>query len=333
MLSRLLPVGLGMLLAAGPAGAAPPPAKVALAVHGGAGGRPEKGLSADEEKQFQADLEQALKAGLAVLKRDGGTALDAVETAVKILEDSPRYNAGRGAVFNRDGRNELDACIADGRDRRTGAVAGLTRTKNPISAARAVMEKSGHVLMAGDGADRFAAQSGLTTVSPAYFWTPHRWEEFQKKAARREAKEKTAPAADPYPKGTVGAVAVDRAGHLAAATSTGGLTDKRPGRIGDSPIFGAGTYADDATCAVSATGEGELFIRATVAHDIAARMKYLKAGVRDAAGDAVKGLPPDCGGLIALDKNGVVAMPFNTPGMWRGWITADGKVSTAIDPD
>jgi beta-aspartyl-peptidase (threonine type) len=323
-------VGLVLIAAAGGAGDAAPPAKVVLAVHGGAGGRPEGGLTAAEEKLYHADLESALKAGLAVLRRDGGSALDAVQAAVVVLEDSPRFNAGRGAVFNRDGRNELDAAIIDGRDRKAGAVAGVMRVKNPILAARAVMDKSKHVLMAGEGADRFAAAEGLAVVSPAYFWTAHRWEQFQKRAARREEREK---AADPYPKGTVGAVAVDRGGNLAAATSTGGLTDKRPGRVGDTPLIGAGTFADNATCAVSATGEGELFIRSVVAYDIAARMKYAKAGVRDAAGAVIKDLPADAGGVIALDKDGVVAMPFNTEGMWRGWITADGKVGTAIDPD
>ena len=320
--------GVVVLLAAGVGTAAPPP-KVVLAIHGGAGGRPEGGLTAAEEAAYKADLEAALKAGLAVVQRDG-TALDAVQAAVIVLEDSPRFNAGRGAVFNRDGRNELDAAIMDGKDRRAGAVAGVMRVKNPITAARAVMDKSGHVLMAGEAADRFAAAEKIQIVSPTYFWTAHRWEQFQKRTKWREEKEK---GADPYPKGTVGAVAVDRAGNLAAATSTGGLTDKRPGRVGDSPLIGAGTFADNATCAVSATGEGELFIRAVVAHDISARMKYLKAGVRDAAGAVVKGLPDDVGGVIALDKDGVVAMPFNTAGMWRGWVTADGTVHTAIDPD
>lgn len=302
-----------------------------LVIHGGAGVKPEK-LSAEREKQCRAGLEEALRAGYEILDR-GGTSLDAVEAAVRVLEDSPYFNAGKGAVFTRDGRNELDAAIMDGKDRRAGAVAGVSRIKNPISAARAVMEKSKHVLLVGEGADRFAAEAGLEMVSPVYFWTPYRWKELEEELHKESKSEKHGALSPPGDGhfGTVGAVALDRHGNLAAATSTGGMTAKRPGRIGDSPVIGAGTYADD-LCAVSGTGHGEVFIRFAVAHDLAARMRYKGESLREAADEVLRQLPEEkdgAGGLIALDRAGNYAMPFNTKGMFRGYIT-DGAPHVAV---
>lgn len=305
--------------------------KPVLVIHGGAGVKPEK-LSAERERHCRADLERALRAGYEVLDR-GGTSLDAVEAAVRMLEDSPFFNAGRGAVFTRDGRVELDAAIMDGNDRRAGAVAGVARVKNPVSAARAVMEKSRHVLLVGEGADRFAAETGLDMVSPVYFWTPFRWQELQEKLekeAKPEGRGALSSAAEGH-FGTVGAVALDRQGNLASATSTGGMTAKRPGRVGDSPVIGAGTYADD-LCAVSATGHGEVFIRFAVAHDLAARMRYKGLSLREAAEEVLRQLPQEkdgAGGLIALDRAGNFAMPFNTKGMFRAHL-AGGTPHVAV---
>src|SRR5262249_37586173 len=270
--------------------------------------------------------------------------LDAVEAAIKVMEDSPQFNAGKGAVFTHEGRNELDASIMEGAEKRAGAVAGLTRIKNPIAAARAVMEHSPHILLAGEGADRFAIGRKLEEVSPVYFWTPHRWKALQEaleqegREARQRTSSSTAPrpavgAAPDRPFGTVGAVALDRHGNLAAGTSTGGMTNKRGGPVGDSPLIGAGTYADNATCAVSATGHGEIFIRFAVAHEISALMKYGKRTVQEAAREVLKGLPQEeggVGGVIALDAAGNAAMEFDTEGMYRGSITEDGTIAIAI---
>jgi beta-aspartyl-peptidase (threonine type) len=328
---------LALLLAATAQADTPRPAQVVLAIHGGAGVVPREKMTPELEKKYRADLERALREGYKALERDGGTSLDAVEAAVKVLEDSPRFNAARGAVFNHDGRNELDASIMEGKTKRAGAVAGLTIIKNPISAARAVMEKSPHVLLVGRGADLFATEQGLEVVDPSYFWTRERWLELQD-ALREERKARDKPGSSgarvvPRDLGTVGAVAVDRHGDLAAATSTGGLTNKRFGRVGDSPLIGAGTYADNRSCAVSATGHGEIFIRYTVAHDIACLVKYKKLSVQEAAGAVLRELPKEpggVGGVIALDAKGNLSMSFNTDGMYRGYVTKDGTVRIAI---
>lgn len=310
-----------------------PPVKVVLAIHGGAGVIAKDKMTPDREKAYRADLEKALKAGHEALQKDGSS-LDAVEAAIKVLEDSPLYNAGKGSVFTHEGRNELDASIMEGKEKRAGAVAMVSTIKNPISAARAVMEKSPHVLLAGRGAERFAIEVGLPAVDPEYFWTLERWQQLQD-ALKREKEKKPAgqgsarQATEDYI-GTVGAVALDRQGNLAAGTSTGGMNNKRAGRVGDSPIVGAGTYADNTTCAVSGTGHGELFIRHAVAYDIAARMKYKGAAVQQATKETIAQLPDESGGVIVLDAKGNCAMSFNTEGMFRGTITSDGKIHIAI---
>ena len=310
-----------------------PAADIVLAVHGGAGTMPRAELTAEREAAVRADLERALRAGFSVI-RAGGDSLEAVTRAVVVLEDSPHFNAGKGAVFNHDGVNELDASIMDGATRRAGAVAGLHRIRNPVLLARAVMEKSPHVMLAGEGAEAFARSVGFEFVDPAYFRTEERWEQLQKALAAEKAQAGATMPPGAY-FGTVGAVARDGKGHLAAATSTGGMTNKRWGRIGDSPVIGAGTYAD-ANCAVSATGWGEFYIRAAVAHDICARIAYRGDSVQRAADavvlEVVPGLGGD-GGVIALDAKGHVAMPFNTEGMYRGTIDAQGKVRTAVYRD
>ena len=300
-----------------------------LVIHGGAGVI-RKDLTPEKEKLVRADLETALKAGYAVLK-SGGTSLDAVEKALVVLEDSPRFNAGKGAVFTHDGINELDAAIMDGATLRAGAIAGVHRIKNPIELARTVMEKSKHVFLAGDGAEKFAQCVGIELVDPSYFRTEERWQQLQE-ALKAEAKNQTSDLGRAIHYGTVGAVALDTQGHLAAATSTGGMTNKRWGRIGDSPVIGAGTYAN-AHCAVSATGWGEYYIRATAAHDICARVEYAGKSVGDAAKAVVMDVVPKLGGdggVIALDASGNFATPFNTDGMYRGWIDRDGKMHVAI---
>jgi beta-aspartyl-peptidase (threonine type) len=316
-------------------------AKVVLAIHGGAGVKPRKEMTAEQEKLYRADLERALREGYPLregyraLKRKGGTSLDAVEAAIRVLESSPRFNAARGAVFTHDGRNELDASIMEGKDRRAGAVAAVSCLKHPISAARAVLEKSQHVLLTGRGAELFATQQGLEVVEPSYFWTKERWLELKKALEEEEKERKTAPAKEKSApeRGTVGAVALDAAGNLAAGTSTGGMTNKRYGRVGDSPIIGAGTYADNAACAVSSTGHGEVFIRYAVAHDVVALMKYKGLSVREAARRVIDNLPkePDgVGGVIALDAKGALAVALDTEGMYRGWVTSDGEEHVAI---
>ena len=303
-----------------------------LVMHGGAGVI-KKDLTPEKEKLVRADLEQALNTGYAVLK-GGGSSLDAVSKAIVVLEDSPRFNAGKGAVFTHDGNNELDAAIMDGATLRAGAVAGVHRVRNPVLLARAVMEKSQHVMLVGDGAEQFAQQMGIALVDPSYFRTDERWQQLQE-ALKAESNKQASALGRAIHYGTVGAVALDAQGHLAAATSTGGMTNKRWGRVGDSPIIGAGTYAN-AHCAVSATGWGEYYIRATAAHDICARVEYAKAKVADAAKTVVMDIVPKLGGdggVIALDADGNFAMPFNTDGMYRGWVDRDGNVHVAILKD
>ncbi len=302
-----------------------------LVIHGGAGTMPKDERTAEKDAAIRADLVSALTAGSAILRR-GGSSLDAVSAAVVVLEDSPWFNAGKGAVFNADGVNELDASIMEGKTKRAGAVAGVHRVKNPVLLAAAIMQQSRHVMMIGDGAEKFATQIGMELVDPKYFYTEFRWNSLLKARAdeaaavpenRRDSRQRL---------GTVGAVALDKEGNLAAATSTGGMTNKRFGRVGDSPLIGAGTYADSG-CAVSATGWGEFFIRATVAKEICARVQYGKQSVSRAAAetlDEVARLGGD-GGVIVLDHNGRFTAPFNTPGMYRAWIDADGKIETKID--
>lgn len=302
-----------------------------LLIHGGAGGMERGKMTPEQDAAQRAGLSAALEAGKVVLA-SGGSALDAVEAAVKVLEDDPGFNAGRGAVFTYEGVNELDAAIMDGRNRAAGAVAGLTRTRNPISAARAVMEKSPHVMLQAPGADRFARERGLDQVDPAYFRTEERWQQLQK----MKENAKTGTAFDAEVKyGTVGAVAKDVHGNLASATSTGGLTGKRWGRVGDSPVIGAGTYADNRGCAVSATGSGEFYIRVGVAHEICARMRFGKEDVQaatDAVQAEVKALG-GAGGVIAVAPDGTSAFSFNTPGMYRGRATSGGAFAVHIYGD
>lgn len=297
-----------------------------LVIHGGAGVIA-KDISAEKEKRVRAALKLALETGYAVLKA-GGSSLDAVSKAIVVLEDDPDFNAGKGAVFNHDGQNELDASIMDGTSLRAGSVANVHKVKNPILLARAVMEKSAHVMLVGDGAEQFAKSIGMPLVDPKYFYTEERWQELQKALKQEAAKEKSTAS----PHGTVGAVALDTAGHLAAGTSTGGMTNKRYGRIGDSPVIGAGTYANG-KCAVSATGWGEFYIRTVAAHDICARVEYRNESVTQAANEVVMDAVPKLGGdggVIALDADGNFATPFNTQGMFRGWIDKDGKMHIAI---
>lgn len=324
-----------------PATAAP---KTALVIHGGAGFVPKDSLSAADLKDVHATLNRALDAGNKVLST-GGTALDAVEAAVRVLEESPRFNAGKGAVFNAVGGHELDASIMEGHTRRAGAVAGVTTVRSPIKLARAVMEHSPHVMLAGAGAEAFAdTRPEIERVPNSWFDTEHRRRALEK--AQREEAEKASKGQDPQayrpleddaPRyfGTVGAVALDVHGHIAAATSTGGMTNKRYGRVGDSPIIGAGTWADD-RCGVSSTGWGEYYIRAAVAHDICARVAYRGDGLQAAAEEVVNRIVPAMGGdggAIALDRDGNIAMPFNSGSMFRGWIRPDGKRGTAVHED
>lgn len=308
---------------------------VAIAIHGGAGTIRRGDLTPELEAAYRSALEEALTAGHLVLQQ-GGSSLDAVVAAVRIMEDSPLFNAGKGAVFTSEGTNELDAAIMDGKTLMAGAVAGVKQVKSPITLARAVMEQSPHVMMAGAGAEIFAREQGIELVDPSYFFTERRWEALQRAKAEEAGAQVTALTPDDRKFGTVGAVALDRDGNLAAATSTGGMTNKRFGRIGDAPIIGAGTYADNASCAVSATGHGEYFIRATVAHDICARMKYGGSTLQEAADQVVMKELVEMGGeggVIALDREGNIAMPFNSEGMYRGSIDKAGTMTIQIYRD
>lgn len=303
--------------------------KFGLVIHGGAGTIDRSRMTPEAEREYRAGLERALAAGYEILKR-GGSSLDATEAAVRLLEDDPHFNAGKGAVFTSAGTNELDAAIMDGNTLKAGTVASLKHIRNPVSLARLVMEKSGHVMMDGEGAEVFAKENGVQLVDQKYFFTQERWDALQKiKEAEKSggAGAKKFIITDQDRHGTVGAVALDRQGNLAAATSTGGTTNKRAGRIGDSPIIGGGTYANNATCAVSATGDGEYFIRATVAHDLSALMEYRGMKLQEAAQTVLDKVAKlgGSGGLIAIDAKGNMALPFNTSGMYRGHVDLDGK--------
>ncbi|WP_345052805.1 isoaspartyl peptidase/L-asparaginase [Hymenobacter glaciei] len=302
-----------------------PPANFTLLLHGGSGRLHPAGTPFPQEAEYNRTLAAAAQAGFAVLA-GGGNSLTAIETSLRLLEDSPLFNAGRGSVFSHAGLNEMDAALMDGATLRAGAVAGVRTVRNPISAARAVLERSGHVLLTGAGADQFAAEMGLETVPPEWFRTEERWQQF---LALQAAANATAPTTK-Y--GTVGAVALDQAGHLAAGTSTGGMLNKQYGRVGDSPIIGAGTYANH-VCAVSGTGHGEFFIRHTVAHDIAALMEYRGLSVEAAAHLVIheKVAPAGGkGGVIALDGRGHVAMPYSTEGLFWAYVSADGRSDTNV---
>ena len=309
---------------------------IAIVVHGGAGRIDRDALTPERERLYHATLEQSLRAGHAILKR-GGSALDAVEAAIVIMEDAPVFNAGKGAVFTAEGKNELDASIMDGRALQAGAVGGVTTVKNPIRASRAVMEKSPHVLFTNRGAEKFASDNGLEMVDPKYFFTERRWKQIQTWLKQQEAKAKPRAAAEPDRHAdyfsTVGCVALDAKGNIAAGTSTGGMTGKRFGRIGDSPIIGAGTYADNRTAGISCTGHGEYFIRHAVAHDISARMAYKQESLAKAAADVVQTVLKQAGGsggIIGIDAQGNVVMEFNTPAMTRGAIDTTGNLKTAL---
>src|ERR1700692_4728907 len=286
-----------------------------LAIHGGAGTLPRAEMRGDQEMHYRAGLREALDAGFSVLQARG-TSLDAVTRAVMVLEDNPLFNAGRGSVFTHDGQNELDAAIMDGHTLRAGAVCGVTHIKNPIDLARTVMEHSEYVMLSGAGAEEFALTRGVALVPRSYFHTPERWRQLE----RLRGGDTGLSALTISHVGTVGAVARDGGGRLAAATSTGGMTGKRYNRIGDSPIIGAGTYADDRSCAVSATGHGEIFIRAAVAHDISARMRYggrdLPTAVREVVLGELSALQGE-GGVVAIDGAGEIVMEFNSEGMFR----------------
>jgi beta-aspartyl-peptidase (threonine type) len=297
----------------------PEPYDYALVLHGGAGSMNFESMPPERQKRYLGPLDSALQMGLEILE-SGGKSIDAVEAVIRFLEDHPLFNAGRGAVFTSEGKNELDASIMTGRDLNAGAVAGVTNIRNPISAARAVLEQSEHVMLAGEGASEFAGSMGLELVDPSYFFTERRYESLQ----RQKQSEKF---------GTVGCVALDRDGNLCAGTSTGGITNKRHGRIGDSPIIGAGTYANNQTCGVSGTGQGEFFIRWAVAHDISALMEYRGMGVEEAAKEVVEKKLVEAGGeagVICLDRFGRAAMVTNTSGMYRAYGNSEGERIVAI---
>jgi L-asparaginase / beta-aspartyl-peptidase len=300
---------------------------ITIVIHGGAGTIKKENMTPEREKAYHDALKQALDSGYSVLEK-GGTSTDAVIAAIKVMENSPLFNAGKGAVFTNDGKNELDASIMEGNTLMAGAVAGVTTIKNPISAAHAVMTKSKHVMMIGKGAEKFAEEQGLEIVDPSYFFDSTRYQQLQKLKEKEAGNQALSEddLNDPYIKdkkfGTVGAVALDKFGNITAGTSTGGMTNKRYGRVGDAPIIGAGTYAKNYTCGVSATGWGEYFIRLSVAHDISSLMEYAGLSLEDAADTVImKKLPAlgGDGGVIGLDRKGNIVMTFNTSGMYRGY--------------
>jgi beta-aspartyl-peptidase (threonine type) len=303
-------------------------AEYAIVIHGGAGTILPENMTPETEAEYKDILNKALDAGETVLK-DGGTAADAVVATIMIMENSPLFNSGKGAVFTHDGRNELDASFMEGANLNAGAVGGVTNVKNPILAARAVMENSPHVLLTGKGAEQFAAEQGLEIVEPDYFYTEQRWNSLQEAIKEEEGSMSYDGRNPDYKYGTVGCVALDKVGNIVAGTSTGGMTNKRWNRIGDSPIIGAGTYANNNTCGVSCTGHGEYFIRYAVAHDLSALMEYKGMGIEEAADYIVNDKllkAGGSGGFVALDKYGNIAMPFNTPGMYRGYAKPGERV-------
>lgn len=325
---------------ANPSGSADGERDWGIVIHGGAGTIDRGSMTPEREAEYNATLEQALRAGHSVLA-GGGEALDAIQAAINVMENSPLFNAGRGAVFTSEGKNELDSSIMDGRDRNAGAVAGLTHVKNPIDLARLVMEESPHVMLIGAGAEAFGQSQGIEMVEESYFHTDARWESLQR-ARQAEGQDTTTTAAagmwdeSARKMGTVGAVALDQNGNVAAGTSTGGMTNKRWGRVGDVPVIGAGTYADNSCGGVSATGHGEYFIRSVVAYDICAIHKYSGIPMRDAADQVVMEKLVEFGGeggVIVMDMNGQVSMTFNSTGMYRGFMMSDGQPFTAIYRD
>ena len=309
--------------------------KIALAVHGGAGTIFRSQMTDELEREYRGGLENALRAGWAILQKSG-SALDAVEAATVELENFPLFNSGRGSVFTHESKNEMDACIMDGESLKAGAVAFVRHVKNPVRLARLVMEKTAHILLAGEGAEEFAHEMKVEFAPDEYFFTEHRYrqlleaiEENRVRLDHSSSKKKTKPL------GTVGAVACDKSGNVAAATSTGGMTNKKFGRVGDTPLVGAGNYADNATCAASCTGHGEYFMLGVTAYDVAARMKYKGASLEQAANEAIEyltGIGGE-GGLIAVDARGNVALPFNSEGMYRGFVRDGGEFQIDIYRD
>ncbi len=329
ILTLIIALSSGLITITAFAGSGAP---VAIAIHAGAGTISKEDFSAPLELKIRNTLKQAVQAGYQVLS-SGGSSLDAITRAITVLEDSPHFNAGRGAVFNAEGKHEMDASIMDGSDLNAGAVAGVQNIRNPILLARKVMTNSVHVMLAGEGAEVFARANGIEFADDDYFFTEYRWQQLQK---IKTAEKQDTQIQSEYPDhwlSTVGAVALDAHGNLAAATSTGGMTNKRWGRVGDSPIIGAGTYADNRSCAVSATGHGEYFIRVTVARDICARVQYQGVDLAVAADAVINGQLQDMGGdggVIAIDPKGNIVLTFNTPGMYRASIDVNGNLAVRI---
>jgi len=319
-----------------------PKAEFSIVIHGGAGTILRENMTPEDEAAYKAKLEEAIRVGYEILK-NGGSSLDAVEKTINVMEDSPLFNAGKGAVFTNAETNELDASIMDGKTLNAGASAGTTIVRNPINLARAIMEKSPHVMLSGKGAEEFAKEQGIQIVDPSYFFTERRYNSLLKiketEKVELDHDDKTAfydPTIKDSKFGTVGCVALDKNGNLAAGTSTGGMTNKRWGRIGDAPIIGAGTYANNNTCAVSSTGWGEFFIRAMVAHDISALMEYKGLTLQEAAKEVIQKKVPQLGGdggIVAVDKNGNMVMEFNTAGMYRASMNEKGELYIGIYKD
>ncbi|WP_224484199.1 isoaspartyl peptidase/L-asparaginase family protein [Robertkochia aurantiaca] len=315
------------------------PENFGIVIHGGAGTILRKNMTPEMEEAYKAKLEEAVRKGYEILAA-GGSGLDAVEQSIQVMEESPLFNAGKGAVFTNEGKNELDASIMHGKTLNAGAVAGVTSVKSPIALARKVMENSEHVMFAGEGAETFAKEQGLEIVDPSYFYTENRWKSLERAKEREEVEldhDGQASLYDPFIKdskfGTVGCVVLDKEGNLVAGTSTGGMTNKRWGRVGDAPIIGAGTYANNASCAVSSTGWGEFFIRGVIAHDIAAMMQYGGISLQEASQKVIQEKLPEMGGdggIIAIDHNGNIAMEFNTAGMYRAAMNSKGELTLGI---
>ena len=302
-----------------------------IVIHGGAGVIKKENMTVAKETAYIQKLNEALDIGNESLKK-GGTAIETVIAVIKIMEDSPLFNSGKGAVFTHDGKNELDASIMDGKTLNAGAASGVSNVKNPIELAYKIMVNSKHVMLSSEGASQFAKEQGLEIVDPKYFYTESRWKSLQNVLEREKKKLEN----EKEKHGTVGCVVLDKYGNLAAGTSTGGMTNKQYGRIGDSPVIGAGTYANNATCAVSCTGHGEFFIRYVVAYSISALMEYKNLSVQDAGNEIINNklkAVGGTGGLISVDKNGNIAMPFNTPGMFRGFLKSTGEKEVLIYKD